>query len=154
MDTHYTHTRTDMDTAAKSEGKESQQILSVTKVQAPQSRVGVWACVYKCVVVCVLIPKLTHIHTSEAKFATSTPGGGSASSSSSTADNPKRTLGYTGGGSSRKRAKPRAGRKACENASSTLFVIPAYHDIPIWNHVQYRSEVFDSSPPRKRWVHD
>ena len=53
-----------MDTAAKSEGKESQQILSVTKVQAPQSRVGVWACVYKCVVVCVLIPKLTHIHTS------------------------------------------------------------------------------------------
>jgi hypothetical protein len=53
----------------------------------------------------------------QAKFA-STPGGGSASSSSSTADNPNRTLGYTGGGSTRKRAKPRAGRKACENASS------------------------------------
>jgi hypothetical protein len=46
------------------------------------------------------------------------------------------------------------GCKACANAaSSTLFVIPAYHDIPIWNHVHYRSEVFDSSPPRKRWVH-
>jgi hypothetical protein len=90
----------------------------------------------------------------QAKFAASTPGGGSASSSSSTADNPKRMLGYSRGGSSRKRANPTPGRKACENDSSTLFVIPAYHDIPIWNHVHYRSEVFDSSPPRKRWVND
>ena len=83
----------------------------------------------------------------QAKFATaSTPGGGSAPSHSSTAD-PKRVLGYTGGGgSSRKRAKPRTGRKACEDASSTLFVIPACHDIPIWNHVHYRSE--KSSTPR------
>ena len=73
--------------------------------------------------------------------------------SSSTAD-PKRALGYTAGSSSRKRAKGRTGRRTCENASSTLFVIPVYHDIPIWNHVHYRSEVFDSSPPRKRWVND
>jgi hypothetical protein len=82
----------------------------------------------------------------QAKFAASTPGGGSASSLSSTTDSPKRTLGYTGGGSTRKRAKPRAGRKACDNASSTLFVIPTYHDIPIWNHVHYTG--VKSSTPR------